>query len=495
MRKRSSLRWWGLWAAVTLLLTGIVYAAIDSIDNPKPGPADLVLRSWLLPGQTSHGHYQIELACNECHASAFPSREDVQETCESCHAKDLKAVDDSHPRAKFTDPRNAERAALLDATHCVTCHVEHKPDITHGAGVTLPRDYCVICHKDVAKERPSHEGMAFTTCTNAGCHNFHDNTALYEDFLVKHAGVGAMQDDPRVPERNLAQMIEELTDYPYEAYPPNVAVEAPDNGAMLPASDEIHADFLSTAHAKAGVNCSGCHVPVKQQGGDLAKADWVEKPTEQACVQCHGPEVEGFLAGLHGMRLKSGLPAMTPADARRPMKADRAHEAIGCTSCHGAHRFDTARAAVEACTTCHDDTHTKAYADSPHARTVAAVKRGEAAPETAVTCATCHMPRVAYDTPDFVRRTLVVHAQGANLNPPIKMARQVCMNCHGLGFSIDALAEPDLARENFPRAPKMHVKSIEMAVAREHAAQAAREAEQAASPSPTPDAGTPPKSD
>ena len=46
-----------------------------------------------------------------------------------------------------------------------------------------------------------------------------------------------MQDDPRVPERNLAQMIEELTDYPYEAYPPNVAVEAPDNGAMLPASD------------------------------------------------------------------------------------------------------------------------------------------------------------------------------------------------------------------------------------------------------------------
>ena len=41
----------------------------------------------------------------------------------------------------------------------------------------------------------------------------------------------------------------------------------------------------------------------------------------------------------------------------------------------------------------------------------------------------------------------------------------------------------------------MHVKSIEMAVAREHAAQAAREAEQAASPSPTPDAGTPPKSD
>jgi hypothetical protein len=186
---------------------------------------------------------------------------------------------------------------------------------------------------------------------------------------------------------------------------------------------------------------------------------------------------------------------MTPADARRPMKADRAHEAIGCTTCHGAHRFDTAKAAVDACTACHDDTHTKAYAESPHARTVAAAQRGEADPETAVTCATCHMPRVAYDTPDFVRRTLVVHAQGANLNPPVKMARQVCMNCHGLGFSIDALAEPDLARNNFPRAPKMHVKSIEMAVTREHAAQAAREVEQAAPPSPTPEKGNPPGSD
>jgi hypothetical protein len=77
MRKRSNLRWWGLWAAVTLLLTGIVYAAIDSIDNPKPGPADLVLRSWLLPGETSHGHYQIELACNECRRHASPATQRI----------------------------------------------------------------------------------------------------------------------------------------------------------------------------------------------------------------------------------------------------------------------------------------------------------------------------------------------------------------------------------------------------------------------------------
>jgi hypothetical protein len=488
MSQRSNLRWWGLWAVFSLLLTGIVYAAIDSIDNPRPGAVDLTLRSWLLPGQTSHGHYQIELACQDCHAGAFPSADDVQEKCESCHAKDLKAVDDSHPKAKFTDPRNADRAALLNATYCVTCHVEHKPEITHGAGVTLPRDYCVICHKDIAEDRPSHEGMSFASCTDAGCHNYHDNTALYEDFLVKHADVGRMQATPAVLARNLAEVIEEMGDYPYEAYPPNAPVHTPDSGTALPADAQVHADFLASAHARAGVNCSGCHVPVEQQGGDLAGATWVERPDERACTQCHAPEVNGFLAGLHGMRLKSGLPAMTPAQARRPMKAERAHEAIGCTSCHGAHRFDTAKAAVEACASCHDDRHTRAYFDSPHARTVDAAARGEADPQGAVTCATCHMPRVAYDTPDFVRRTLVVHAQGANLNPPVKMARQVCLNCHGLGYSIDALADPDLPQANFPSAPRVHVKSIEMAVAREQAAQAARLAEQAAA-TPNPGAG------
>lgn len=89
------------------------------------------------------------------------------------------------------------------------------------------------------------------------------------------------------------------------------------------------------------------------------------------------------------------------------------------------------------------------------------------------------MPRVAHDTPDFVRRTLVVHAQGANLNPPIKQARQVCLNCHGLGFSIDALADERLLRNNFNGRPAQHVESIEMAVTREHEAAAARAAEEA----------------
>ena len=478
MKKKTNLRWWGLWLVISVAAAGAVYAAIDSLGNPRPGAADLVLRSWLLPGQTSHGHYQIELACTACHAGAFPSRDDVQEKCESCHAKDLKAADDSHPRAKFTDPRNADRAALLDATYCVTCHVEHKPDITQRAGVTLPRDYCVICHKDIAKDRPSHTGMAFTTCTDAGCHNYHDNTALYEDFLVRHAGVGRMQDDPAVLARDLRVVLEELGDYPSDTWPPVALSRAEaDAGDRLPAGADVHADWAASAHAQSGVNCSACHVPVAEQGGDPAAATWIAKPTEKACVQCHGAEVNGFLAGKHGMRLKAGLPAMTPAQARHPMKPERQHDALGCTSCHGSHRFDTGHAAVKACASCHDDEHTRAYFASPHARTVAAVARGEAAPETAVTCATCHLPRVAHDTPDFVRRTLVDHAQGANLTPPIKMARQVCLACHGLGYAIDALADAPLRAANFPHAPTRQVRSIDMAVSREAEAREARAAQ------------------
>ena len=36
--------------------------------------------------------------------------------------------------------------------------------------------------------RPSHAGLGFAGCALAGCHNYHDNRALYEDFLVAHAG-------------------------------------------------------------------------------------------------------------------------------------------------------------------------------------------------------------------------------------------------------------------------------------------------------------------
>ena len=68
--------------------------------------------------------------------------------------------------------------------------------MTRIGAVTLLMDYCSACHQEVYKNRPSHVGYGFEICASAGCHNFHDNTALYEDFLVKHAGGPEVKDMP-----------------------------------------------------------------------------------------------------------------------------------------------------------------------------------------------------------------------------------------------------------------------------------------------------------
>jgi formate-dependent nitrite reductase cytochrome c552 subunit len=357
-------------------------------------------RAMLLPGQTTHGHHQIELACESCHRSAFGGREALQESCVGCHGAELKAANDTHPLSKFTDPRNADRLEKLDATLCVTCHVEHRPAVTGPMGVTLPGDFCFHCHADIAKDRPSHEGMAFNTCNSAGCHKYHDNRALYEDFLAKHLDDAALKPGGRVRQRSLKDIL---------------PVKAPLSRGDQPASAAVHRDWLGTAHAQAGVDCSGCH---KAPGADA----------KQSCAECHQQEDKGFRAGKHGMRVAAGLPPMTPGMARRPMRADPPHGALGCTSCHAAHRFDTQQAAVQACLGCHDDAHSKAFPASKHAG-------------AGLTCATCHLPRVEFRDEDLgVRRTLVQHNQSDTLSPPEKMIRPVCLDCHGLGFAIDALA-------------------------------------------------------
>jgi hypothetical protein len=57
----------------------------------------------------------------------------------------------------------------------------------------------------------------------------------------------------------------------------------------------------------------------------------------------------------------------------------------------------------------------------------------------------------------------VQHNQSLNLRPNEKMIRGVCLNCHGLGFSIDVLADTALVQRNFAGQPARHVRSIDMA--------------------------------
>ncbi|MFH1815974.1 MAG: cytochrome c3 family protein [Pseudomonadota bacterium] len=462
-------RVWLAWILLSALSAMILFAGLQTRDV-TPTPLNLI-RTAFLPGDTSHGHHQIEMGCQTCHGSPFDGAEVMQDACVKCHAAELKEADDTHPRSKFTDPRNAERAARLDAAHCVTCHVEHRPAITHAAGVTLPNDFCVICHDDVAKDRPSHEGLGFETCASSGCHNFHDNRALYGDFLVKHAAKPDVLDTRTVLPRDWKDVIEELYEsYPIEAFPKQVLTRPDAPSGRSPAT--TRRDWLETSHAQAGVNCTGCHEVAAEQG---RPAVWTDHPDHTVCASCHGPEVKGFLAGRHGMRLAAGMSAMRPADARIPMQDKAAHEALTCTSCHGAHRFDTAHAATDGCLACHADKHSLAFSESPHAQLMAQERKGDLPAGSGVSCATCHMPRIEHRTDD-VRRTLVQHNQNDTLRPSEKMLRPVCMSCHSLQFSINALADPALVARNFSGLPARHVESIDWALKDAARAEAERQA-------------------
>jgi hypothetical protein len=392
----------------------------------------------LLPGATSPGHRLIESACSECHT---PFGGVDSDACRRCHEPALTNAEDSHPESKFVDPRNADRAFKLDARSCVTCHREHEPRRTREGGVTLPADFCRACHEDVGRERASHASFEFSTCASTGCHRFHDNRNTYESFLAKHLHEPEVLPDPRVPVRPA---------------PKESARVEPDPPAGVTAEPPLVAAWKKSAHARAGVACTPCHGV--EDAGMLV---WKDRPGGASCKSCHASEQEGYTHGKHGMRDAVGLSPLTPDMALLPMRADARDKALSCDACHGAHDYDTRRAAVEACLGCHDDQHSRAYTASRHYLLWQRELRGEGAPGTGVSCATCHMPRVAVRTHgvDVVR---VEHDQSDNLRPVDKMVRSVCLSCHGLGFAVDALADRALAARNFNGRPAAHVASSSM---------------------------------
>lgn len=459
-RAFSTKRLWLFWGLATVFLIASA-AAVMAYGGP---------RHWFLIGKTTDAHHQIELACTACHTDWFGGRESLETACLGCHESDLKAMDDSHPSKKFRDPRNADRLEQLNAMECLTCHVEHNEDITRPMAVTLPTDYCSACHQDIAEERPSHEGYGFDTCASAGCHNYHDNQALYEDFLEKHVGEPWLNPKPLIASRYA------LPDFSSadSGLPEPVALTTPDAPAGIPVDAHVKKDWLQSAHAGSGVNCSGCHQP--KGASPKAKASWIAKPDMAQCASCHAFEAERFVKGKHGMRLAEGmkveedglfglfkersLSPMRPELARLPMKPGAAHRELTCVSCHGAHDFDTQAAKVDSCVSCHDDGHTRAYFKSPHFALWKKEKSGRAPVGSGVTCATCHMPLTEQKVEG---RTVLLadHNQSGNLHPNETMGREVCLSCHGLGFTLDALADRDLIGTNFKGRPSLHVESID----------------------------------
>lgn len=381
-------------------------------------------RSLYLPGVTTSGHYQIELECDSCHGEAFSGEEALQAACVRCHGEELKAANDSHPESKFTDPRNADRVAQLDARLCVTCHREHRPELISKMGLSLPPDYCYRCHQTIGEERPSHEGMAYDTCADAACHNFHDNRALYEDFLSQHLDDPDLLPATKNPPRRRPDDTQRL------------AAKDADAPAGASEDDSIRGDWAASAHAAGGVNCTDCHTSKAGQ--------WQDPVPREQCAECHEDENHGYLAGRHGMREAAGLAPMRVADARLPMREDAHGKSLSCTSCHGDHRFDTRAAAVSACLTCHADTHSKNHERTEHARLWKADPSGQ----SGASCATCHLPRIARGDASRVQ-----HNQNDTLRPNEKMVRPVCANCHGVAFALASLADEKSIASNFDEPP------------------------------------------
>lgn len=438
--------YWLLWSALTLLIAGYFINMMFYAED----------KTELIIGEATHGHYQIEMACTSCHTESFGGEEVIQNACVSCHGDQLKTARDSHPKKKFTDPRNADLVDVLDARYCVSCHTEHQNEKTHPMGLTLPGDYCFHCHEAVIDERESHKDLSFDSCASAGCHNFHDNRALFEDFLAGSADELWVSDVSELVHANAAN--KQAVDIKPAAY---------DFSAQKQQHPKIEQEWLASQHGDAGVGCGSCHAD--------EVGSWIERPALTQCQSCHTQETEGYLAGKHGMRLAANLEPLTASMSSMPFKKDSLDVEHGCNSCHGAHSFDRKFAAFESCVSCHDDDHSRAFESSPHGKLAQAAISNELPWGQAVTCATCHMPRLLHGKENsaldlksiaaFKGDPLVKvqHNQSDLLRPNEKMIRPVCMSCHSLSFSIDALADRHLINNNFNGKPGKHVPSIDWA--------------------------------
>jgi formate-dependent nitrite reductase cytochrome c552 subunit len=213
------------------------------------------------------------------------------------------------------------------------------------------------------------------------------------------------------------------------------------------------AAWRASAHASEKVGCMACH-------GKKDDGAFVQSPGTQGCTSCHQSESETFGAGKHGIRTALGLSPLEPKMARAKM-APHANGTMTCGTCHDPHGLDTQRAAVDACLSCHADDHSVAYRSSPHARTFATAANEGRPAATAVTCATCHLPRTTIQD-NGKPRVAVNHDNAFTMRPKERMAKAVCSSCHGLAFSLNSLHDDALVRSNFARRPEAEIQTISM---------------------------------
>lgn len=214
--------------------------------------------------------------------------------------------------------------------------------------------------------------------------------------------------------------------------------------------DEITQLWQESAHALNDVNCSSCHQTAETKA-------FVAQPDQESCRSCHEQVVDTFLLGKHGIRLLEGESPLTPAMARLPMQPEARDLQMTCNTCHDVHLIDTVQAAVDSCLGCHSDNHSLNYKNSKHAELFAADKSLPRPSSTAVSCATCHLPRHAEGDV-----TLVNHNNTYTLLPRDRMVQEVCMNCHGVEYGYNSIFDDDLVEANFDQPPSLALETFDL---------------------------------
>jgi hypothetical protein len=212
--------------------------------------------------------------------------------------------------------------------------------------------------------------------------------------------------------------------------------------------------WKGSVHALNDVNCSSCHQ-------DPQTKAFVAQPDRENCRSCHEQAVETFLLGKHGIRLLEGETPLTPTIARLPMQPTAHNLPMTCATCHDAHSVKTVPAAVDACLTCHADRHSLNYQNSRHGELFASDRALPRPSKTAVSCATCHLPRHQVKTGDRPV-TLVNHNNTYTLLPRDRMVKEVCMNCHGVEYSYNSIFDDDLVETNFDKPPKLSLETFKL---------------------------------
>lgn len=376
-------------------------------------------RTIFLPGQTSNSHHLIEHSCNSCH-KAFDSV--PNNNCNNCHNKDL--AQDSHSQEKLLNSKLGFQKEF-QKSNCKDCHQEHNGKLRP---INTKQDFCFSCHQKVKVELESHKNFTPSSCASSGCHNYHDNTALNITLMKKQLAIDPsdLTFQTLALDRELKE-VSLLGDFPRD----------------LNFNQEIISNWQSSYHAQASVNCTDCH----KATNDV----FIKNPTQSSCAKCHSYELSGFQQSAHGIREYLNLSPLVQKQSRLPMKLkEDEHRKLSCFICHDVHTANTRQAAVESCLKCHNDDHSQKYLQSKHA-TLFAPEDKQRPGVQAVSCATCHMPRVEIVV-EGKNKVVVQHNNSFNLRPRDRMLK-ICLDCHDFEFSFNSIFDDEMVKSNFTAAP------------------------------------------